>query len=142
MSDTSDLNTENKEENSSVETNIPEVVEEKTDPKISVEQFKVVEIKVGKILSVEIIPDADKLLKLSVDMGEESPRQILSGIRMYFEDPQELVGRKVPFVSNLAPRTIRGIESNGMILAVSDKDSDAFSLLEVGENISAGSIVG
>ncbi|MBP9763341.1 MAG: methionine--tRNA ligase subunit beta [Candidatus Pacebacteria bacterium] len=112
------------------------------DPKISIDQFKDIQIKIGKILSVEIVPDADKLLKLSVDMGEESPRQILSGIRMYFEDPQSLVGKKVPFVANLAPRVIRGLESNGMILAVNDKDGNGFSLLEVGENISAGSLVG
>lgn len=112
------------------------------DPKISIDQFKDVEIKIGKILSVEIVPDADKLLKLEVDMGEESPRQILSGIRMYFEDPQVLVGKRVPFVANLAPRTIRGLESNGMILAVDDKDGNGFSLLEVPENIGAGSRVG
>ncbi|MFA7193612.1 MAG: methionine--tRNA ligase subunit beta [Candidatus Paceibacterota bacterium] len=137
MSDTPDLNTQNTEESVA-----PEVVEVKVDPKISIDQFKAVQIKIGKILSVEIVPDADKLLKLSVDMGEESPRQILSGIRMYFEDPQSLVGKKVPFVANLAPRVIRGLESNGMILAVNDKDGNGFSLLEVGENISAGSLVG
>ncbi len=112
------------------------------DPKISIDQFKDVEIKIGKILSVEIVPDADKLLKLEVDMGEDAPRQILSGIRMYFEDPQVLVGKRVPFVANLAPRTIRGLESNGMILAVNDKDGNGFSLLEVTENIGAGSRVG
>jgi methionyl-tRNA synthetase len=97
-----------------------------SEEKISIDQFKNVEIKIGKILSVEIVPDADKLLKLSVDMGEEEPRQILSGIRMYFEEPQILVGKKVPFVANLAPRTIRGLESNGMILAVNDKDGNGF----------------
>jgi len=142
MTDTPDLNTQNTEENIALEDTAPEVCEVKSDPKISIDQFKDIQIKIGKILSVEIVPDADKLLKLSVDMGEESPRQILSGIRMYFEDPQSLVGKKVPFVANLAPRTIRGLESNGMILAVNDKDGNGFSLLEVGENISAGSLVG
>lgn len=77
---------------------------------------------VGTILSVEVVPDADKLLKLLVDFGEETPRQILSGIRTYFEDPQVLVGRQCPFVTNLAPRTIRGFESNGMILAAGTED--------------------
>jgi methionyl-tRNA synthetase len=139
MTDEQNLNTE---VNPVQETTQPEVFEVKVDPKISIDQFKNIQIKIGKILSVEIVPDADKLLKLSVDMGEESPRQILSGIRMYFEDPQILVGKKVPFVANLAPRTIRGLESNGMILAVNDKDGNGFSLLEVGENISAGSLVG
>jgi methionyl-tRNA synthetase len=113
-----------------------------SEEKISIDQFKNIEIKIGKILSVEVVPDADKLLKLTVDMGEETPRQIVSGIRNYFEDEQFLVGKKVPFVANLAPRTIRGLESNGMILAVNDKDGNGFSLLNVGENISAGSIVG
>ncbi len=142
MSDTQDLNTQNLESTEQTSEVVEETVEIKEEPKISIDQCKAVEIKIGKILSVEIVPDADKLLKLSVDMGEAQPRQILSGIRMYFEDPQILVGKKVPFVANLAPRTIRGLESNGMILAVNDKDGNGFSLLEVGENISAGSLVG
>lgn len=107
--------------------------------KITIDDFKKVEITVGKILSVEIVPDADKLLRLSVDVGEEEPRQILSGIREHFEDPQVLVGKKVPFVTNLEPRVIRGLESNGMIMAVSDKDGEGFSLLNVDDSISAGS---
>jgi methionyl-tRNA synthetase len=85
--------------------------------KINYEDFAKVEICLGTILSVEVVPDADKLLRLEVDLGEETPRQILSGIREYFEDPQTLVGKQCPFVTNLAPRTIRGLESNGMIVA-------------------------
>ena len=85
--------------------------------KITYDDFAKLEIMVGTILSVEVVPDADKLLKLSVDFGEEVPRQILSGIRTYFENPQILVGQQCPFVTNLAPRTIRGFESDGMILA-------------------------
>jgi methionyl-tRNA synthetase len=95
--------------------------------KISYDDFAKVEISLGTILSVEVVPDADKLLKLEVDFGEESPRQILSGIREYYEDAQVLVGKQCPFVTNLAPRTIRGLESNGMILAANTPD--AFSLL-------------
>ena len=89
---------------------------------ISYDDFAKIEISVGTILSVEVVPDADKLLRLEVDFAEETPRQILSGIREYFEDPQVLVGRQCPFVTNLAPRTIRGLESNGMILAASTID--------------------
>ena len=85
--------------------------------KITYDDFTKIEITIGTILTVEVVPEADKLLKLSVDVGEEVPRQILSGIRTYFEDPQVLVGQQCPFVINLAPRTIRGFESNGMILA-------------------------
>ena len=106
---------------------------------ISYDDFTKVEMKIGKILSVEVVPDADKLLRLMVDVGEPEPRQILSGIRMYFEDPQELVGKHVPFVTNLEPRTIRGLESNGMIIAVNDKNGETFSLFEVPETISPGS---
>lgn len=95
--------------------------------KISYDDFAKVEISLGTILSVEVVPDADKLLKLEVDLGEETPRQILSGIREYYEDPQVLVGKQCPFVTNLAPRTIRGLESNGMIVAASTEE--AFSLL-------------
>jgi len=84
---------------------------------ISIEQFKAVEAKIGTILSVEKVENADKLLRLSVDFGEETgPRQILSGIAEYFT-PESLVGKQCPFITNLEPRTIRGFESQGMILA-------------------------
>ncbi len=86
---------------------------------ITYDDFAKVEMKIGEITSVDIVPDADKLLRLMVDFGEETPRQIVSGIRTYFEDPQVLVGRRCPFVTNLEPRVIRGLESQGMILAVS-----------------------
>lgn len=104
--------------------------------KITYDDFVKVEITIGTILSVEVVPDADKLLRLEVDFAEESPRQILSGIREYFEDPQVLVGRQCPFVTNLAPRTIRGLESNGMILAASA--SDDLALLHPSINVPNG----
>ena len=104
---------------------------------ISFEDFKKVEMAVGKILSAEKIPDTDKLLKLSVDMGEEQPRQIVSGISLYFPDCSVLVGKKCMFVANLEPRIIRGYESNGMIIAVSTEDGK-FSLLEPSDEIPAG----
>jgi len=106
---------------------------------ISYEDFVKLEIKIGTILSVEVVPKADKLLKLSVDVGEGTPRQIVSGIRTYFEDPQVLVGRQCPFLTNLAPRTIRGFESQGMILAASF--DDAFALLHPHVELTAGSKV-
>ncbi len=92
---------------------------------INYDEFAKVEIKIGEILSVEIVEGADKLLKCMVDVGDidaegnRVPRQILSGIRTYFEDPQILVGKKYPFVVNLEPRVIRGFESQGMILVAS-----------------------
>lgn len=107
------------------------------EAKISIDDFHKVEMRIGQILNAELIEGADKLLKLTVDLGEAEPRQILSGIRVYFPDPSVLIGKRCPFVANLAPRTMRGLESNGMIVAVSTDDG-AFSLLEVGETIPAG----
>jgi methionyl-tRNA synthetase len=86
---------------------------------ISYDDFAKLEIRIGEIKAVDIVEDADKLLRLTVDFGEEVPRQIVSGIRTYFEDPQWLVGKKCPFLTNLEPRVIRGLESQGMILAAS-----------------------
>lgn len=114
---------------------------------VTYEEFKKVEIRAGRILSAEKIPDTDKLLKLSVDFGEtepvtspapnttniavgvSKPRQIVSGIAAYFPDPAVLVGRTCMFVTNLEPRTIRGYESNGMLFAISTPEG-AFSILE------------
>lgn len=107
---------------------------------INIDEFSKVEIRVGKILAAEKVQDTDKLLKLSVDMGEEQPRQIISGIAMYFPDLNTLIGTKCTFVANLEPRTIRGLESQGMILAVSTPEGQ-FSVLKVSEDIPAGTKV-
>lgn len=107
---------------------------------IPIDDFKKVEIKVGVILSAEKVLDADKLLKLSVNFGEERPRQIISGIASYFPDPEELVGKKCPFVVNLEHRIIRGLTSEGMIMAVGNTDG-FFSLLEAKSDTPPGSSV-
>lgn len=96
---------------------------------IQYEDFAKVEIKIGTIRTVEIVEDADKLLRLEVDFGEGKPRQILSAIRQYFENPHMLEGKQFPFVTNLAPRTIRGLVSEGMIL-ISAPREDALVPLE------------
>lgn len=85
--------------------------------KISIEDFVKVEMRVGQIKTAERIVGADKLLKLTVDIGTEV-RQICAGIAQYYE-PEKLIGRKVAVVVNLAPRKLRGVESNGMIVAAS-----------------------
>ncbi len=85
--------------------------------KIAIEDFSKVEMRVGQIKTAERIVGADKLLKLTVDIGSEV-RQICAGIAQYYE-PESLVGRKVVVVVNLAPRKLRGVESNGMIVAAS-----------------------
>ncbi len=104
--------------------------------RISIDDFAKVEMKVGKILLVVPVDGSEKLLKLSVDFNESEPRQILSGIRKYFPDIQALVGKKVAFVTNLEPRKMMGLESNGMIIAVNDGDN--FALMEIPDIIPAG----
>ena len=84
---------------------------------ITIDDFAKVELRVAQILVAERIPKADKLLRLEVDLGYEK-RQILAGIAQYYE-PEKLVGRKIVIVANLAPRKMRGLESNGMLLAAS-----------------------
>jgi methionyl-tRNA synthetase len=84
---------------------------------ITIDDFIKVDLRVAQILVAERIPKADKLLRLEVDLGYEK-RQILAGIAQYYE-PEKLVGRKIIIVANLAPRKMRGLESNGMLLAAS-----------------------
>jgi methionyl-tRNA synthetase len=84
---------------------------------ISIDEFIKVDLRVAQILVAERVPKADKLLRLEVDLGYEK-RQILAGIAQYYE-PEKLIGRKIVIVANLAPRKMRGLESNGMLLAAS-----------------------
>jgi methionyl-tRNA synthetase len=84
---------------------------------ITIDDFVKVDLRVAQILVAERVPKADKLLRLEVDLGYEK-RQILAGIAQYYE-PEKLVGRKIVIVANLAPRKMRGLESNGMLLAAS-----------------------
>ena len=86
-------------------------------PKISIEDFAKVEMRVGQILTAEPVVGAQKLLKLTVDIGSEV-RQVVAGIAEHYK-PEQLVGMKVVIVVNLQPRKLRGVESNGMIVAAS-----------------------
>ena len=129
---------------------------------ITYDEFKKVEIRSGKILSAEKVPNTDKLLKLSVDFGEKvevvngtdlpadlptdipkvfksAPRVIVSGIALRFPDPAVLVGKTCMFVANLEPRRIKGLESNGMLFAVSTPEG-GFSLLEPNDTIPPGTL--
>jgi methionyl-tRNA synthetase len=87
---------------------------------ITIDDFVKVDLRVAQILVAERVPKADKLLRLEVDLGYEK-RQILAGIAQYYE-PEKLIGRKIVIVANLAPRKMRGLESNGMLLAASLPD--------------------
>ncbi len=91
------------------------------DDRISIDDFAKVELKTAEVLEVEKVEGADKLLKLQIKIGEEN-RQIVAGIAEHYS-PEELVGKKIVVVANLKPAVIRGVESNGMLLAVSTKDS-------------------
>lgn len=107
---------------------------------ISIDDFKKLEIRVGTIKSAERVPDTDKLLRLDVDMGESELRQIVSGIAAAFPDPDELIGVQCVFATNLEPRVIRGLESQGMILAVGDDpEGDNFALLSPHREVLPGS---
>lgn len=88
------------------------------DGSISIDDFLKVDMRVGEIKVAERIPNADKLLRFEIDLGEEKPRQILAGLAEYYE-PEALIGRRVVVVANLKPRKMRGLESQGMICAAS-----------------------
>jgi methionyl-tRNA synthetase len=89
--------------------------------KITIDDFAKVEMRVGTVLTARKVENTDKLLLLTVDIGEEPPRQLLAGIALEYR-PEDIVGRKVIVVANLMPRKLRGYESNGMILAASVGD--------------------
>ena len=88
-------------------------------PEITFEDFAKVDLRVAKVLKAEPHPNADRLLRLQIDDGTGTPRQICAGVRAFYQ-PEDLVGRSIVIVANLAPRTIRGEESRGMLLAASD----------------------
>lgn len=107
---------------------------------ITIDDFAKVKIQTGLIVGAEIIEESDKLLKLTVDFGEENPRQVLSGIRNLMS-LDELIGRKYLFVTNLKPRMMLGMESQAMILGAGGND-ESFSLFSpTNEEILPGSTV-
>ncbi|MFN2268288.1 MAG: methionine--tRNA ligase subunit beta, partial [Desulfonatronovibrio sp.] len=92
----------------------------KKEPKenlVQFEDFQKMKLVTGRILEAQTVEGADKLYKLSVDIGKGEPRQVVAGLAEFFK-PQELIGRDVVVLANLAPRKIRGVMSHGMILAV------------------------
>jgi methionyl-tRNA synthetase len=94
--------------------------------KISLDVLSKIEVAIGTVRAAERVPETDKLIRCSVDFGEEGgPRTIVSGIAAYTE-PEALVGRQLAYVTNLEPRTIKGIESDGMLFAVGSSDTFAF----------------
>ena len=104
---------------------------------ISFDDFKKLEIRIGRILSAEKVKETDKLLKLEIDLGTEK-RQLVAGIAEFYE-PSHLIGRELPVLVNLEPRKIREIESKGMILAIDVNGRPV--LLNPDREVPPGSIV-
>ncbi len=112
----------------------------------TIDDFKKLDIRIGKIVSAEKIEDSDKLLKLIFDFGSTSlttggteQRQIIAGIALSYPDCEALVGKEIPVIFNLEPRTLRGYESQGMILAASDGENAV--ILNPEREVPPGSIV-
>lgn len=114
-------------------------------PPIEFADFAKVDLRVARVTHAEPHPNADKLLKLQVDDGSGTPRQICAGVRAYYK-PEDLVGKQIVIVANLAARTIRGEESRGMMLAASsapkgESDSRDVVALTLMSPLAPGSLV-
>ncbi len=95
-------------------------------PRITIDDLSKVHVAIGTVRAAERVPETDKLIKCTVDFGEEGgPRTIVSGVAAY-TTPESLVGRQLAYVINLEPRVIKGIESNGMLFAVGEGDTFGF----------------
>ena len=111
---------------SPVPTNNSQLTPENS-PLITIDDFAKIDLRVAQIVVAERIPKADKLLRLEVDLGTER-RQILSGIAEFYT-PEELIGKRIAIIANLAPRKMRGLESHGMLLAASGEDHSSKPIL-------------
>ena len=107
-------------------------------PPVTLEQFRALELRVGTVRAAEPHPNADRLLVLRVDLGGGEERQLVAGIRAHYE-PATLVGRQVVVVANLEPAKLRGVESQGMVLAASE--GERVVLLRPDEAVAPGSVV-
>ncbi len=123
------------------ESTPPTEATRESTPQIAIDDFVKIDLRVAQIVVAERIPKADKLLRLEVDLGPDFPRrQILSGIAEWYT-PEELLGRRIVIIANLAPRKMRGLESHGMLLAASSGDNTKPILTTFGEAIALGSRV-
>lgn len=134
-----------------IRENVPEAPADVTEPApegntverlaeesfITIDDFLKVELRVGEVKAAERVPNADKLLRFEVDLGEETPRQILAGLAEWYE-PEKLIGRKVVVVANLKPRKMRGLESQGMICAASLTEDDTPAIATFIEDVKVG----
>ena len=107
---------------------------------IQYEDFAKLDIRVGKVLAAEMVPETDKLIKCTIDFGELGERTIVSGIAEW-KKPEDLVGKQLPYIVNLAPRMLRGVESQGMLLASHTSDG-GIALLTPDTEVVPGTKVG
>lgn len=105
---------------------------------VTLDDFKKLEIRIGKVISAERVPDADKLIKFVFDLGNES-RQIMAGMAEFFDDPSFFIGKEMPVLINIEHRKLRGYDSQGMIIAVDVNGRPV--LLHPEEEVPPGSIV-
>lgn len=106
---------------------------------ISIEEFGKVELRVATVTAAEAHPNADRLVVLSVDLGDEQ-RQLVAGIRAHYTT-EELIGRQIVVVANLQPAKLRGVESQGMLLAATDASSGGVIVLSPEKQVAPGSKV-
>jgi methionyl-tRNA synthetase len=136
VNEESAVKTARKEKGIPVETTTPAGTSPQPDQRISIDDFAKVDMRVGEIVSAEPVPGAQKLLKLKVDIGTEV-RQVVAGIAEYYK-PDDIVGMKVVLVTNLQPRKLRGVESNGMIVAASVGEEGRPVLVTFKEDVPKG----
>ncbi len=105
---------------------------------INISKFQEIELRTATIVSAERVPDTDKLIRLEVDAGDDEPRQLVAGIAEVYA-PEDLPGRRIVIVANLEPATIRGVESQGMLLAASVDGRP--TLVSVPDEVPSGSKV-
>jgi methionyl-tRNA synthetase len=115
-----------------IEKEVPEI------GPIEFSDFQKVELKVGTVVAAKPVPKTDKLLVMDIDLGEETPRQVVGGLAEFW-NPDDLLGRQVVVVANLKPRKLRGVTSHGMVLAV--RSEDGLQLLTPGQKVLPGSRV-
>ena len=108
---------------------------------ITIDEFGAIELRVATVKAAEPHPNADRLLVLKIDIGEPEERQLVAGIRAHYP-PQELVGKQIIVVANLQPATLRGMESQGMLLAATDGSNGNVIVLSPEKQVMPGSKVG
>ncbi len=101
---------------------LPEITPSDQKPVISYDDFAKLDIRLAKVIAAELVDGADKLLKITLDVGELGERTVAAGLRQWYS-PEQLIGKTVPYLANLAPRIIRGVESQGMLIAAGEVEA-------------------